>query len=120
MAAPLSEDLRKRIVAAVTGGSSIRPAAARFAVSPSAAIKLLQRVRRTGSLTPGQIGGHRRPALEAHEATLRALVAAKPDLTLGEIKAELAERHGIAVGLTTIHTTLHRLRLRFKKKLESL
>jgi transposase len=115
MARPLSEDLRARIVAAVEGGSSIRQAAARFAVSASAAIKLMQRVRRTGSLAPGQIGGHRRPALEPHETTLRALVAATPDLTLAEIQAELADRHSVAVCLTTIHTTLHRLRLRFKK-----
>jgi transposase len=116
MAAPLSEDLRQRIVAAVAGGSSIRGAATRFAVSPSAAIKLLQRVRRTGSLKPGQIGGYRRPALEAHEATVRALVAARPDLTLAEIQAELAARHGVAVCVTTIHMTLHRLGLRFKKR----
>jgi transposase len=116
MAAPLSEDLRQRIVAAVEEGSSIRGAAARFAVSPSAAVKLIQRVQRTGSLAPGQIGGYRRPALEAHEAKLRALVDEKPDRTLGEIQAELASRHGVAVCVTTVHTTLHRLGLRFKKR----
>ena len=41
MPAPLSLDIRKRIVAAVEGGTSCRAAAARFAVSESAAIKLL-------------------------------------------------------------------------------
>ncbi len=40
MALPLSADLRARIVRAVGEGSSIRQAAVRFAVSPSAAIKL--------------------------------------------------------------------------------
>src|SRR5438876_2876999 len=39
MPAPLSRDLRERIVEAVEGGSSMRAAAARFAVSPSSAIK---------------------------------------------------------------------------------
>ena len=49
-------------------------------------------------------------------ADLRArIVAARPDITLAEIKAEL-ERLGVAVGLTAIHTTLHRLGLRFKKR----
>src|SRR3954468_16426490 len=57
MTAPLSQDLRERIVRAVEGGSSIRQAARRFAVSASAAIKLMQRVRRTGSTAPAKIGG---------------------------------------------------------------
>ncbi len=52
MPAPMSMDLRLRIVGAVERGSSIREAARRFAVSPSAAIKLMQRVRATGSAAP--------------------------------------------------------------------
>src|SRR3954468_15006246 len=48
MTAPLSQDLRERIVHAIEGGSTIRQAARRFAVSASAAIKLMQRVRQTG------------------------------------------------------------------------
>ncbi len=78
MAAALSGDLRGRIVAAVEGGSSVRQAAARFAVSPSAAVKLMRRVRETGSAAPGRVGGHRVPALGPHEAFLRSLIAAKP------------------------------------------
>ena len=45
MPAPLSQDLRERIVRAVEKGSSIRQAALRFEVSPSAAVKLMRRVR---------------------------------------------------------------------------
>ena len=52
MPAPMSMDLRLRIVQAVESGSSIRGAAGRFAVSPSAAIKLMQRLRATGSAAP--------------------------------------------------------------------
>ena len=66
MPAPLSMDLRRRIVEAVADGSSIRAAARRFAVSPSAAIKLMQRVRATGSAAPDRYGGHGRPVLEPH------------------------------------------------------
>ena len=44
MPAPMSMDLRLRSGRAVEQGSSIRAAARRFAVSPSAAIKLMQRV----------------------------------------------------------------------------
>ena len=56
MTAPLSPDLRYRLVRAVEGGASARQAAARFEVSPSAAIKLMQRVRKTGSTAPARIG----------------------------------------------------------------
>jgi putative transposase len=116
MPAPLSMDLRLRLVEAVTGGSSIRAAARRFAVSPSAAIKLMQRVRSTGSPAPLRFGGYRRPVLEPHRAELERLVAAEPDQTLAELQAGLEQRCGIRVGLSTLHNTLHRLGLRHKKR----
>jgi putative transposase len=62
MPAPLSRDLRERIVRAVAGGSSIRRAALRFDVSPSAAVKLMGRFRQSGSPAPARFGGHREPS----------------------------------------------------------
>src|SRR3954451_18980135 len=116
MTAPLSQDLRERLVRAVEGGSTIRQAARRFAVSASAAIKLMQRVRQTGSTVPAKIGGYRRPLLEAHADDLRAIVSSKAGITLCEIKAALAAR-GIAVkALSTIADMLHRLGLSHKKR----
>ena len=115
MPAPISLDLRRRIVRAVERGSSIREAARRFAVSPSMAIKLMQRVRATGSPAPARYGGHRRPLLAAHEGEIAALVEASPDLTLAELQAEIARRSGVLAGRTTIHNTLRRLGLRHKK-----
>src|SRR4051812_16140528 len=115
MTAPLSQDLRRRIVRAVEAGSSARQAAERFEVSASAAIKLMRRVRENGSLAPGQIGGHRRPMLEPYADLIRALVAGRPHITLAEIQAALAER-GIQVrALSTISLMLHRLGLSHKK-----
>ena len=55
MTAPLSQDLRGRIKRLVEQGSSVRAAAERFEVSPSAAIKLMQRVRATGSTAPAKM-----------------------------------------------------------------
>ena len=115
MPAPMSMDLRQRIVRAVEEGSSTRAAARRFAVSPSAAIKLMQRVRTTGSAAPDRYGGHRRALLAPYEAELRGLIAATPDITLAELQAELQRHFGILAGLTTIHNTLRRLGLRHKK-----
>jgi transposase len=115
MPAPMSMDLRQRIVRAVERGSSIREAARRFAVSPSAAIKLMQRVRATGSAAPARYGGHRRPLLAPHAADLRRLVEATPDLTLAELQTELERRCGVRAGLSTIHNALRRSGLRHKK-----
>jgi putative transposase len=116
MTAPLSQDLRERIVRAVEGGSTIRQAARRFAVSASAAVKLMQRVRQTGSTAPAKIGGYRRPLLEKHANDLRALVASQPGITLREIKAALAARDIIVKALSTIADMLHRLGLSHKKR----
>ena len=115
MPAPISMDLRLRIVGAIERGSSMRAAARRFAVSPSAAIKLMQRVRATGSAAPARYGGHRRPLLAPYETHLTGLVEAKPDITLAELQGELQRRCGILAGLSTIHNALRRIGLRHKK-----
>src|SRR4029079_7818757 len=114
MPAPLSGDLRERIVAAITDGSSMRGAAARFSVSPSSAIKLMARFRAAGSVHTARYGGHRRPILSPHEDLLRAMVAERPDMTLAEIRDELRQQRGLSVCLATIHVRLHRLGLRFR------
>jgi transposase len=114
--APISMDLRLRIVRAVERGSSIRASARRFAVSPSAAIKLMQRVRATGSAAPARCGGHRRPLLAPFEADLKRLVEATPDLPLVELQAALQRRLGLRAGLSTLHDALRRIGLRHKKK----
>jgi transposase len=116
MTAPLSQDLRERIVHAVEGGSTMRQAARRFAVSASAAIKLMQRVRETGSTAPAKIGGSRRPLLEKHADDLRAIVLGQPGITLREIKAALAARDIMVKALSTIADMLHRLGLSHKKR----
>lgn len=54
MAAPLSQDLRRSLVPAIEAGSSVREVARGFAVNRSAAIKLVRRVRETGSTAPAQ------------------------------------------------------------------
>ncbi len=119
MTAPLSRDLRERIARAVSKGSSIRQAAERFAVSPSAAIKLMQRLRRTGSTAPAKIGGYRRPLLEPHADALREMVSQKKGITLREIRAQLVARGVKVKALSTIADMLHRLGLSHKKVAES-
>ena len=59
MTAPLSQDLRERLVHAVEDGSTVRQAARRFAVSASAAIK------RNESTPQRIVQGHPRTGLLA-------------------------------------------------------
>ena len=98
MTAPLLEDLRRRLVRAVERWSSRRQAAARFEVSASAAIKLVRRVRETGSTAPAKIGGYRKPVLAGHEGLLRELTEAKPGITLAELQGAWSNgaRQGVA------------------------
>src|SRR5918993_3931835 len=119
MTAPLSQDLRERIVHAVEDGSTIRQAGRRFAVSASAAIKLMERVRQTGSAAPAKIGGHRRPILEPHADTLRAIATNKPGITLKEMRDALQARGIVVKALSTIADMLHRLGLSHKKALRA-
>lgn len=57
MSRPLSNDLRERVVAAVSGGESCRAVAARFGVAVSSVVKWSQRHRATGSVAPGKMAG---------------------------------------------------------------
>jgi transposase len=107
-----SMDLRKRVIEACDQGQTIAQVAKRFAVSTSFVEKLQQRRREHGTLEPKPHGGGRQPRLSpAHDETLRILLATKPDTTL----AELREKLGLKVHLSTLWYRLRRLGLTFKK-----
>jgi putative transposase len=60
MGKPYSIDLRERVVAVVeTGGLSCNGAAKRYGVGISTAINWVKRLRETGSIAPGKMGGHK-------------------------------------------------------------
>ena len=110
-----SIDLRERVVASMAGGRSARATAALFGVSVASAVKWSQRQRRTGSVAPGKIGGHRKPVLLPERDWLRARVLAEPDLTLRGLLAELHER-GVKASYGALWLFLSREGLSFKKK----
>jgi transposase len=109
-----SEDLRLRLIRDMEAGASARSAAARFGVSPSTAVKVMQRWRRTGQAAGGNPGGDHSSKLVAHAPLVRELVAAEPDLTLEEMRARLAQR-GIVVGRGTVWRFLTKQQLTRKK-----
>jgi transposase len=110
-----SEDLRIRVVRYVEAGASRRAAAKLFGVSPSIAVKWLQRWRLKKSIAPSAVRGHRRAVLEKHTDWLMALVEEESDITLAEIGAKLAKR-GVRVSLSTIWSFYDRHDFSFKKK----
>ena len=93
MAKAYSMDLRKRVVEAVErDGLSCNQAAARFEVAISTAIDWVNRYRQTGSLAPGQMGGHRPKKLVGEYRDWLLQRCRESDFTLRGLVAELAER----------------------------
>ena len=116
MAKPFSMDLRERVVAAVEAGLSCRQAAARFGVGVSTVIAWVRRFRETGSVAPGQMGGHLPKAIVGEHATWLLERIKGKDFTLRGLVAELAER-GLKVDYRTVWSFVHAAKLSFKKTL---
>ncbi len=114
MARPYSVDLRERVVSAVEAGGSSRSVAARFGVAVSSVVKWSQRYRATGSVAPGQMGGHRRRVLAPHRDFIVEQLRRTPHLTLHGLKDMLAAR-GVKVSHQAVWRFLRREDLRFKK-----
>jgi transposase len=116
MATPVSADLRKRVVAAVEGGMSRRAAAAHFRVGASSAIRWVAQARETGEVTAKPQGGDRRSrAIEAQADRILALIAAKPDSTLEELKSALAA-DGHAFSISALSRFFQRRKITLKKR----
>jgi transposase len=103
------------MVRAVEGGASRRATAAKFDVSPSCVVKLVQRWRQKGSLEPDPVGGGRRAKLADHAERVDALLTATPDSTIAELKTRLAAA-GIAVSPSAISRFLKACGLTRKKR----
>jgi len=112
--APYSMDLRERVAAAVDyQEGSQREIARRFRVSLSFIVRLLQRRREVGTLTPKPHGGGPNPALSRRDQRrLRKLIEKQSDATLNQLK----QQGGFGCTLTTIWRTLRRFGLTYKKK----
>ena len=116
MATSLSVDLRRRVVAAVEGGMSRREAAAHFQVGVSSAIRWVAQARKTGRVTPRPQGGDRRSqAIEAQAERILALIAARPDSTLEELKITLAAV-GHIFSISALSRFFQRRKITFKKR----
>jgi transposase len=114
MARPYSGDLRERVVGAVEGGVSCRRAASVYAVGIATVIAWVKVWRESGRLAAKPMGGDHSSRLRGEREWLLRRIEEAPDLTLEEIRAELAER-GKHVGYGTVWRFFAAEGISFKK-----
>ena len=115
MGKPYSSDLRDRVVAAMASGRSCRDVGTMFDVAPSTAGNWYRLYQRTKSHAARPMGGDRRSKLTGQAGWIAARLAQSSELTLGEVRDELAGR-GVAVSYASVWRMVRRLGLRHKKK----
>jgi transposase len=105
----LSLDLRRRVLAAVhEEGLTHRQAAERFKVSAASVSRWRALAREKGEPRPGPLGGDRRTrVIETHAAIILEFFEARRDMSLEELRAELAGR-GLSFGYGTLWRFFHR------------
>src|SRR6266852_3853676 len=109
--AAYSMDLRERVVRAWDTSGDAEEVATTFGVSRAWVHRLVQRRRETGSIAPRQPTKFRSRVLAGQEERLAALIAARPDATL----AELREALPTTAALSTLWLEIDRLGLTVKK-----
>lgn len=116
MGAVLSDDLHKRVVAAIEAGTSQQQAAKRFGVSHSSGKLWLRQWRQHGHLAAKAQGGDRRSQrIEAQAEFLLKQIEQTPEVTLAELQAQL-RRRGLSVGIGTVWRFFRRHDISFKKR----
>jgi transposase len=111
MAAAYSMDLRERVAKAWDEIGDADEIAETFRVSRAWVHRLIQRRRETGSLAPRQQTKFRSRVLAGQEERLAALITARPDATLAEIREALPT----TAALSTLWLEIDRLGLTVKK-----
>ncbi len=109
--AAYSMDLRTRVLQDWDEHMRAEAIAAKYRVSRAWVHRLVQRRRETGEIGPRRQTRFRALALAGQEDRLRALIDAKPDQTLAELKVALPT----SATLATIWRTIERLDLTVKK-----
>jgi transposase len=117
MPAPLSVDLRQRILAAYEAKEgSQRQLAERFKVSLSCIRDLMRHYRATGTVQPKPRGGGAVAKLGSQQLPIvEALVKAQPDALLSELCERFAQQTGVEVSVSTMQRAVCKLNLSVKK-----
>ena len=114
MPAPLSKDLRKRIIEAKEQGESHAKISKEMKVSISTITRLMALYRESGSYVPRPLNNGRKPRLDQETLEkIRERIQEQPDITLGE----LIEEFSLPVSAPALCKIINgKLGLRRKKK----
>ena len=113
---PIPTEMRTRIFDDLNSGMTWVATAEKWKISHSFIAKLKRQVRETGNIAPIIPKTGPKPKLEPHYPLLQQIVADTPDATL----AEMQEMLPINVSHQTVANALIKLRLVYKKNVESL
>ena len=113
MTKPLSMDIRKRAMAWLDAGETVRAVADALSIAPSSVVKWSERRRTTGRAAPGKIGGHVQRKIRGAGADLLRARKGEGDVTLRGLVAELAGR-GLEVDYRMMRAFAHGGGLGFK------
>jgi transposase len=76
--------------------------------------RFVKRWRATGSVSPDKFGGYKGYVLAGREGQIERWIAERPDITLAELRARLAQEK-VMVSQSAIFRFLRHLNLTFKK-----
>lgn len=121
MGAPVSDELRERVVAAwqkkkLTG----LELAELFGIGEATVKRIKRRFLDTGSVKPKPHGGGQKPIIgKMQEQLVEALVQKHPDWTEDQFAKALADEHGIVASAVTVGRAIRRLGYSVKKRRSS-
>ena len=116
MGKPHPIELRARAVALVEQGNTHTEAARRLCVSIQFVNDMVRLKRETGALDPKPQGNPGRGKLTDVKDWVQRRIAARPELTIDELTAELAAEQGLKVHRSSVGRLLLKLGLSHKKR----
>lgn len=109
-----SQDLRDRVLSALSRGEGATAIASRFEVSREWVYDVKRRFEKEGLRHSLPVGGHRVSRIADKESLIRAWIKERKDMTLVEICERLLE-HGVSIQPSTLWHHLNKWGLTFKK-----
>ena len=116
MTAPISLDIRKRLVRLVEGGLSARSASRHLMISPATGVRIAAKHRAGESLVPAAAKAHYRGKLIQYKAFFEELIEQDADMTLAELCSALEEAHGLRASASGLCRALKRFGFTYKKR----
>jgi putative transposase len=115
MVKPHSMDLREHAMQRLATGETTYQVAAALNVAVSSVIKWAQKQRKSGSVEPGKMGGHKPFIIDGeHKSFVLNHIKSNPNTSLHDL-AEVLEQRGLKVHTSSISRFLQREEVTLKK-----